>query len=663
MGADVNTVSGPRETEQRTLDPTELEVNEPSLKWLVPVMVLVALVLLWIVPTIGFVAAVGLFVWLLPLGTFFEGRVALLVVFATFYSCVTFEILGLSVSGATLRWTLAVLLLGCAASSFVRPGAVAKPRWTWATTFWLAATLGVFASITFPVWGSTPGELLAVLQVGWDHSSHFAFFAEVHEQQVTNFVTESGDPGFGAGYPAADVFLWSAVLSLLSGGVGYSNGQELLMPYVVFSAATVALALGSMIAVAADSARLIAGKGVRRLAAAAGALTSGIIFLAGDAALSWTAGHVNYLLALSVVVAGGWFGYRFVRAERNWLGLGALAAAGVASLVIYPPVALTLVPVGGWVLVRVVGRRPLVWCALAVGLAVVGILALNRLGTSPDQLLATIDQLALMTGGHPSFDQLILFVAPLIAFLLGRHALSSAGIGAAVAVVGGLVGMSAVAGWFTWRALVQGQALVSPSGYYPIKLWYGAMLIALILVSVVFAIGFASYVRRFSRSGQALSGLWSLVAWIGLVSVLVWVVGYFGPASDRLPVGRIAPGLAAIQEREGSRQANLSVANLLIAADDAAAEGAGPLILWGPVGDLKVNHWLMGLHGGVDGEVRALITQTGPPSDASVAAFEAYLAASPDNKIQIAYYEEQSARALSKLQKQYPDQMLLVPLV
>ena len=143
----------------------------------------------------------------------------------------------------------------------------------------------------------------------------------------------------------------------------------------------------------------------------------------------------------------------------------------------YPPVVFGLVPIGVWAVWRLLGRRPWAWVVSLACLAAVGALALAQFGLILDALLPAFKRLALLPGGPPIFDQLILLLVLPVSVLLARHAFTAFGVSASVASVGGLLGMSAVAAALSGLTLVQSGSLTPPAGYYPIKLWFGVMLI------------------------------------------------------------------------------------------------------------------------------------------------------------------------------------------
>ena len=651
-----------------TVDSEYTDSQPPARRrsWLVPVLSATVVVLLLVLPAVGLVATILFVLLLSPLNRFFEGRVAVVWVFAFFSSSVLFEVAKLPVSGATLRWLLIAVVAAVAIWSYLRHDALPLPRWSWASTIWLAAVSVLFASLYLPLWGATPAELLAALQIGWDHSSHFAFFAGSYEQQSVGFVTESGQWAFGSSYPAADVYLWSAVLGLVAGSAAFADTQELLGPYVVFSMATTALAVGILVAVVADMSRLLAGRGNRTVAAAAGALVAAILLVSGDAAQSWNFGHVNFLVIVTVAVAGSWYGFRLIQSGRLWFGAVTIAAAGVTALIMYPPVVVALAPVGLWMIWRVVGGRWLWWVVLGLLALGAGVVLLARFGTTPDGLLAAVDELAAAPGGPPPFDQLVLLALPVVAVLLARHAFVAAGFGASVAVTSAVVGLAGVAALLTWRALAQGFSLQPPDAYYAVKLWYGTALICISLLAVVAAVWFIGYRRYNAQPGRALTKYWSIAAWGVLIAVPIWAMGYFGPVPAGVSLGRVSPALEAFEQRAEAREAQAALGNQLIAASAVTVAGNGQPIFWetGAGADqvLRTNIWLMAISGGVSAADRALIEQIAPLSSESIAPLSEVLADNPDKTVQIAYVDPRATAYLEPLQQQFPEQVTLLPL-
>jgi predicted membrane channel-forming protein YqfA (hemolysin III family) len=144
---------------------------------LVPAIGFVVLALLWLFPLVGLVLTLAFLLAFFGTSRFVEGRVAIATVAAFALVAVMFELLQVAITSEALRLFLTALMFLLVGWKYFRRSDLGLPQWTWSTTIWFALVLGTFAVIYIPLWGAADVELLATLQIGWDHNAHFVFFA------------------------------------------------------------------------------------------------------------------------------------------------------------------------------------------------------------------------------------------------------------------------------------------------------------------------------------------------------------------------------------------------------------------------------------------------------------------------------------------------------
>lgn len=621
-----------------------------------PLVVAGAVVVLaiWLLPVVGVALAVTFLLALAPFGEYLQDRVAVLFVLGFAVGALAFGPLRAPVSLTSLQIIFAGAVIALASFVLVRPKDVATVRCEPASLVVLVAITTLLALLLVPFIGAEPGQVLSGLFAGWDHSSHFAFFAGSYAQETPNYLTDDGDLAFGVSYPAAHSWIWAAAAPLLVGADPVAS-EDLIWPYVAFSAATTAVSLGVLVAVAADMARRLSEGS--RVAASAAAMVLSVLFVAGTATQFQDHGHVNYLVAIVVGAATSWYSVRLAMSRRYPLALSLVVAGAVFLALTYPPTVAMVLLAGAWIVWDVTENRRWFRVVATAGALIAFAMLLLRWGLQLASLVDAVDDLVEATGGLPPLEVMPLVAAPVVALLLSRHAYTAEGTPLVIALIGGVVGLSGVSAIFMWRAY-EGPIPVG-SSYYTVKMLLGVMLLALILASVLISLWFVNYLKSHGGSGAPLTGPWLPVAWVGLVAIVAASTGYFGPRAEALPAGSpLSPGLTALQSRYSLVQTVGEGPLILQASVVLNRPGAQP-ILWDG-GDLKNNHYLMTFRGAVGSDERALVAGFPTPfSEVAVERLRAYLLSHPEHEVQIAYWTDASAALLRPLRTEFPDQVFL----
>lgn len=613
---------------------------------------LALLVLCWLFPLAGLPLTAVTVIAAAPLGGFIADRLAMTGVFLLGAAAVGFTLLHLPVALVTVQGfaTLSLLLTAVAVHRSPAAPRLVDP----ATAVVLAAIVALWSVMALPLLNATAEQVLSYLVVGWDHSSHFTMFLGSYQQGVTGFVTDDGELAFGSSYPGVLTWLWAAAAHALPVP---AQARDLLYPYVMASALTAALGLGMLCAVASDMARRIARHG--RSAAAAAAISCGLFCLVGSATAFQDHGHVNYMMAVVVGLAGCWYGVTSLCDGKPWQAWAMLVSAALFTVVTYPPVAAMLVAAAVAVTWQTTRARP--WLRL-VALMVAGAILVAvaaRWGIGLDTITSVMDSLVVQQGGLPPLDVMLLLITPVLALLVARHAATVGGSRLVVAVVGGITGLAAVAGVLSWRVLST-DAIPLASSYYTVKLWLGVWLVGQALLAVVIAMWFSDYLNSERRDQRPpLTRGWVAVAWVALVAVVGGTAGYVGPRTEALPTATpIAEGLTLRQQR--IELVTTGQEGQLVLGADAVLNtpGAQP-ILWDG-GEVKNNHYLMALNGQVGTAERALIaTFPVPFNEAAVESLSRYLTANPEHRVQIAWFREESLPMLRGLRRAHRQQVEL----
>lgn len=622
----------------------------------------VVVVLVWVSPRVGVVVGCLVGAAITPYGRRLQDRLVVYCLLLVGCVAAAVGIGGVPVNGLTGQWLVTALLLAVGLGNTL----FLNPRRRYPTVDVVTGVVGLaFATMLWsmmsPFIGASNEQVLSGLIGGWDHSSHFAMFAGIHQQEQVSFVAHDGSPAMFASYPNVHIQLWALATSLLWGGATDLTRVDLLMPYAFLAASTVALSSAGMVAVAGDVARRVSDARVSRTAAAAAALTCWAALLLGPATYMFNAGHVNFLLGVAVTITGSWYAARSAAAARTW-GIPILLTAAISVALLYPPLAVGFL-VSGLVVVRAVLPRSR-WVPLAIGvLALAATLALLRIsGIAPGSLTSSVRALTHWPGGYPPLNLALAMAAPAAIAGLAVQARVPGRGQPVVAAVSAASGLTLVVAVFTAASLAEHVQL--SSSYYTMKLAGGLAFTVMVLVAVLISVWFGRYHTDITSSGvrPARVWLWSTFAWLGLASVVLPASGYFGPQAGYLPAGSpLAAGWSAVREREYLVE-EVPEGDLILSAFDVLTRTDSVPLLWDG-GELKNNVWLSTLKGGMSSAEHALVSSLPAPfGEVAADRLGVWLEENPARRIQIAYFRAESAPVLKDLEAAHPGQVTLAPM-
>lgn len=622
--------------------------------WIALTLVMSGVVLVWAIPVVGFPVALVVGVTLTPYGSRVQDRFAVYSVLVVAAVALVVTLGGANVTELTAKAILSGLLLIVGGMSLSNRGKQALPRVDGVTVVVGLALFSTFWAIYWPYFGATDAQVLSGLIGGWDHSSHFAILAGIHQQETVNFVAHDGTPAFFGGYPSLYAQIWALAIDGIVGGADSVPRSDLVVHYTVAAAATIAVSGAILVAVAGDTARRLAPRGSQSSAALAAAIAAWVAVLLGTTTWIFNVGHMNFLLALGVVAAGAWYAGRSNKVMRTW-GAPLLVLAGVCGVLLYPPLVTGLAVTGAVVAWQFLPHRPIWWAAVAL-LGVVSAIALLLLaGIAPGEFLGSLQRMVRSTGGYAPLNAGLVLLAP--AVLAGLVAATWTRPRRRILVAASLLlGLLAAAGAFVIVSFAGGVRITA--SYYTMKLLGAVGIAGLVVTSVLIALWFAAGLAQTRAARGDQRAVARAGAWLGFFAITVGAMaGYAGPQSAYLPKGStVASGLAAYREREWLVQ-EVPEGRLILSASQALdANDAMPLMWDG--GDLKNNVWLSSLQWDMTASEHAILSSLPIPfGEPAAAKLNAWLSQVPDQRVQIAYFRPETEALLRSIEDANPGQV------
>lgn len=644
--------------------PQSADVGDRRMRpWREPATWAVVLVvaMVWTIPKVGLVLAAGLGAALTPYGRRLENRAAVFTILVTGSVAIVVGLAGARVEAGTLQAIASALVL-----VVVAVNRLALPRSSRLPTVGLSTGLVVvtFASVLWailaPFRGASEPQVLSGLIGGWDHSSHFAVLAGIHQQEIVDFVAHDGSVPMFTGYPSLHAQIWALLTDVLWGGAGEIGRRDLLVPYTVLSGATVALACALLVAVASDAARRISTRASGDTAALAAGVSSLALLFLGPATWAFNTGHVNFLLGIGMLAATAWYAGRTDRPSRAW-GVALLALGTLALALLYFPLVLGLLISGVLVARSLVpgGVRSLI--LIVGGSLVVGAMVLGLAGIDPLSLVEQVQAYARWPGGYPPLNLAAVLVAPAAAVGLIVHMRRAEARAPVLAVLSAPIGLGLAALAFAIASVSQG--LLVFQSYYTMKLAGGLAMAVSLLLCILLGLWFTSYVADVVGRPTGRARVWTAMAWVGLFAVVVPAAGYFGPKSQHMPAGSPVSSAGQAYLQRKWLVTEVPEGALIIGASDVLDRSDALPILWDG-GELKNNVWVSSLQWQMSMSDHALVTSLPVPFDAKAAAFlAAWLEQDPTRKVQIAYLRPESRAILDGLAQAHPGQVTLAQIV
>ncbi|MEL0148589.1 MAG: hypothetical protein VW937_09145, partial [Actinomycetota bacterium] len=247
---------------------------------------------------------------------------------------------------------------------FPRPRVIDGLLLVFVVTLWLL--------LVTPFIGGTNADVISGLYfAGWDNHGHYTTFANTYISESTTWPTTDGSVAWNQWYPSLHSTLWALGTFLVS-GAGLDR-VGLLIPYVQWSAVTFVMSIGALAWVATDIAERWVKRVVRRRAMWASGVAFGVfaawVFL-GSPQFLFNAGFTNFVMGVALMGTASYLAVRSPRGART-LGWFIVPLAAVATIGLWTPLVLGLVPAGVIVAVAMIRQRVtqgVIWLVATVGI-------------------------------------------------------------------------------------------------------------------------------------------------------------------------------------------------------------------------------------------------------------------------------------------------------
>ena len=563
------------------------------------VLALLAAVLLWLVPPVGFVSAVVMVVLLAPWGRSLAERAVVTGVVLLGVIAVAWPRAGSTpVSALSARLLLVVAMAVLFALGFVPAirkmtddlPIVPRPTWNDGIVALLAVVSGAWLMAAYV--GASAQQIVAGLFFsGWDNQGHFTTFANTYMEQSTTWQTADGSVAWNQWYPTLHSTV-DALAQYASHGTAVSDRVGLLWPYVQWNAIGFALCLAALAWLGGDAAARFGGRERARWTQPLATAAVAAFGLLGSPAFLYNAGFTNFMMAVTVMVSAAYVSARSWRSARV-LGWFLVPLALLAVIGLWTPLALGLVASG--IVVAIALLRYRLWAGLAwLGANVLLAMWLGLtqtaaiLGVEPGQSTSDFTTgLGAVTTGMAPFNIGLALASPVIAagfavllWRSGRRAF-------AMAVLGPVAGAGVVAIVFVLGADAANVSRLE--SYYVLKP-LDAMLLA--TVPLLAAMAAVALVRALAGASRATA----LTAVVIAGAALLGSLGYAGSLAKLSNGFAAAAGVQAGADRTQGIENNL-VGLGIISAQAAAQPYPGyTTVLWDGAG-LLPNLWVSSLHG------------------------------------------------------------------
>lgn len=553
------------------------------------------ILLLWLIPPVGLVAALVMLALLPPWGRSLTERAVVSGVVLLGVVAVLFPRAGsMPVTTMSASLLLAAVLVGLLALRLVPAlRAVTIPRP--AISDGIVAVLGVASAfwLMAAYLGRSTTEIVSGLFFsGWDNQAHFTTFANTYESASTTWPTVDGSIAWNQWYPSLHSTMWSLLELVFRPVSPLLVRPDLLWPYVQWNALSFAACLVALAWVAGDLAARLAGRQREAWARPMAVGGFAVFGLLGTPVFLYNAGFTNFMMGVTVVIVAAYVSARTLRSARM-LGWFLLPLAAIAVIGLWTPLVLGLVPAGIVVAVALLKHR--VWLGvtwLVLAAATAAVLALTQtnaiLGVEPGQSTGdfTADLGAVGTGMVP-FNLGLALMAPVIVTLLVLLLARTRRWPLAAAVAGPVAGPLVIALVFMGGADAAGLSRLQ--SYYVLKPLDAVFLAtATIVVALLAVVG-----------ARALDGLPRVSRGLGVAVGAATLVGLFGYVGVLTQLGdgyAAAPGVQAGADRTRGIEDSL-VGEAIIRGQQAAVPyPERTTLLFDGSGTLP-NLWVASLHG------------------------------------------------------------------
>ena len=434
--------------------------------------------------------------------------------------------------------------------------------------------------------------------------------------------------------------IW-ALLEYAGGATGLAR-TELLFPYIQWNALSFALSVAALAWVASDLAgRITHNNASRRATQSAGFLAAaamGAWILFGSPQFLYNSGFTNFTMGVAVVTAASYLSIRSMRSART-LGWFLVPLAAIATIGLWTPLAITLVPAGVIVAIALIRFKPMIGVVWLFANAIVGgvlawqqgraILAAED-GSSAGEFAETIG--AVGTGMAPfniAAGIAAPFLAIAIAIALRGHRPLAFGI-AAPSILTGVLALAFIPG-------TDAAGISRIQSYYVLKALDASLLATAPLLAAAAAAAFVVLLRQFTATTAV------AVAAASAVTAVV-AFGYVGSTPQTLSSGfTVAPGVQAGLDR--SRGVNDPLIGESILATVRGIEELPDFapMMWDGSGTLP-NLWAATLHGTLSSDQQGFYVGLPefPYGDTTYEYIRSELSRQPELRLAITWFRQVS---------------------
>ena len=573
----------------------------------------VSVVMIWLLPPVGFSACCVLLILLPPWGRTITERALISIVVLLGLVALIFPRAGaMPITTMSAHLGLAVAVLAVAAARFIPRLARPLPKPTISdaligimlvgTSWWLMSAY---------VGRSLYSIVSGLFFTGWDNQGHFTTFANTYEVGSTTWPTIDGSVAWNQWYPSLHTTLWSLAQLGSQTGADLLERTSLLWPYVQWSSISFATCLVALAWVAGDLAgrlgTLVNSRSdfVKKWSTPIGVVVFATFALLGSPTRLFNNGFTNFMMGVTVVVLTAYLSARDWKSARGlgWIliPLGALAANGL-----WTPLVLGLIPSG--IIVALALWRVRKWLApiwvIAAG-GFVGITAWLQTqavinsdpGTSAGGLLADLGAVGV---GMSPFNIGAALAAPIVVIGLAILLLRCRRAPLALATAGPVLGFCVFA--VIAMAGADGAELSRLVSYYALKT-LNAMLLALApLVAALAAVGICLFLVAVGKATKGAANPRStrinvIIGGVIALAIGFTMFGYVGTTTQDFTGGfTLAPGVAAANARSAGVENNLIGEAIITAQTAALPYPDKTTMLWDGSGTLP-NLWVSALHG------------------------------------------------------------------
>ncbi len=575
---------------------TSTSLSGNRLLFMPAILGLIAIGLLWLLPSVGLFVALAAFAFLPPWGrTYTERAVISIIVMLGVIAIVFPRNTGVPIDSVTARITFTGFIVMAVGLRFIpKLRTVEFPRVRVADSLILLLFVGSTFWLVRAYMGADPSEILSGLFFsGWDNHGHFTPFANTYIDQQTAWTTLDGSTAWNQWYPALHSTTWT--LAEMAADGDQLTRTQLLAPYVQWTALSFTAAMAAIVWVASDMAERITTRS-KSTAAVIAILITGAFTVLGSPAFLFNSGFTNFVMGVALVLVASYLSTRSVRSSIT-LGWFILPLAIIASIGLWTPLVLGLVPAGVVVLWRLWNYNraySIVWLLvnLAAGVILVFTQAQAILGAENNASASDFNESIGTVGiGMVQFDVGIAIASPLLAVLfialLIQRKRGTLSVGFAGPIAAGVI----LAVIFASGAVAGGTDILT--SYYVLKVLNGMLLTIIPVIAAFIAIGAALLLAQVSVTVRVLTVATGVV-------FLVVAFGYVGPVTDtRSSTFIAAPGIEAGLIRANGVENELVGEGIISTASTAIEEGNNlkyTSLQWDGSG-LLVNLWLASLTG------------------------------------------------------------------